>query len=107
MVLIASVSGHCLSITLLLVLMLASTMYVQVILSSVDVSKWPPFRKELLIRLTVYSLCNMYSLCVIYHFGFEDRIFVLIVLAPCHCLLNTLRNLNTIPVKNNVLLWNE
>ena len=40
----------------------------------VRVAEWPPFEKELLIRLTIY------------HFSFEDRIWVLIVHFPSHCL---------------------
>ena len=32
-------------------------MYVHTIFSSVKVAEWPPFGKEVLTRLTTYSLC--------------------------------------------------
>ena len=32
---------------------------VHVLFRSVSVAEWPPFGKELITRLTIYSLCNM------------------------------------------------
>ena len=45
-----------------------------------------PIWKELHIRLSVSSFCII-SICVldISHFGFEDRILILIVPVPGHC----------------------
>ena len=60
-----------------------------IILSSVKIAEKPPFGKDLLMRLTVCSLC-IESICTFSHgshFGFEDRNFVLIVPFPNHCLL--------------------
>ena len=55
-------------------------MCVQIVLGSVQVAEWPPFGKELLTRLTVFLfvLCMCVTL-VIFQFGFDDRILVLIV----------------------------
>ena len=58
-----------------------------IILSMVKVAEWPPFWKELLIPLTV---CYLFVILIISHFGFEGRFLVLIVLivqVPGHCLL--------------------
>ena len=60
-------------------------MYVQILLSSVRVSERPPFGKELLSWLTASSLCNL----VISHFGFKDRILVLIAPVPGQYVLVT------------------
>ena len=48
---------------------------------------WPPFGKELLIRLTVCSLCIM-SICKFgcSHFGIADGTVILIVPVPVQCL---------------------
>ena len=37
----------------------------------------------------VCSLCNVYIfvILVIFHFGFEDRILVMIAAVPCYCLI--------------------
>ena len=63
--------------------------FVHIILSSVWVAEWPPFRKELLTRLTICLLCILtIVILVISRFGFECGIWVLI--APVSCLtLNT------------------
>ena len=42
---------------------------------------WPPFGKELLIRLTICSLCTVCT-CI---FGFNGMILVLIAPVPGHC----------------------
>ena len=56
----------------------------------------PPYGKELFTRLTVwspYDLSNLFILLVISHFGFEDRILVLIVPVPGQCLSINLNGL--------------
>ena len=52
---------------------------VEIIFSSVNVAEWPPFGTELLTRLTV---CSLSFICIfsISRFGFEDRVWVLILL---------------------------
>ena len=57
------------------------------IFSHVYVAEWPPFLKELLIRLivcflsfTIMSICNFGC----FHFGFEVGVVVLIVPGPGH-----------------------
>ena len=59
--------------------------------SSLWVAKWPPLGKELLTRLTVCSLCIL-TICilVIFRFGFEGWIWVLIASVPGLCILFTL-----------------
>ena len=54
---------------------------------TVNVAEWPPFGKELLTRLTVYSLCII-SICSFSYFPiwFEGRLWVVIALVPDHCL---------------------
>ena len=47
--------------SLLLVFDASHQKYLQIILSLVMVAKWPPFGKELLTLLTIYSLCNNMS----------------------------------------------
>ena len=56
--------------------------------SYVYVAWYHPFRKELLIRLTVGSLCNMsYSYFLLFpHFGFEGRTVGLTAPVSGHCL---------------------
>ena len=44
--------------------------------------RWSPFEKELLIRLTVCSLCIMSVILVVSHFGFVGGTLVLINIAP-------------------------
>ena len=56
----------------------------------VKVADWPAFRKQLTTRLTLHSLCNLYT-CIcnfifFSHFGFDARILVPIVLVPGHCI---------------------
>ena len=48
--------------SLLLVFDASHQKYLQIILSLVMVAEWPPFGKELLTWLTIYSLCHM-SIC--------------------------------------------
>ena len=51
------------------------------------VAEWPPFGEELLIRLTLRSLCIM-SICycvVSPHFGFECGTVALMAPVPGHC----------------------
>ena len=48
-------------------------MCVHIIFSSVWVVVWPSFGKELLTRLTIYSLCSL-TICN-FSFGFEDWIW--------------------------------
>ena len=56
----------------------------------VRVAEWSPFGKELrlLYVLLVLLLC-LFVISVIFHFGFDDRILVLIVPVPGYCLLFT------------------
>ena len=70
----------------------------QIILGSVKVAEWPPFWKQLLSKLTICSLCIMSSCCFISHFCFKDRIVVMIVSIPGHCLLLILVNNNCLTV---------
>ena len=58
------------------------------ILSRVKVAEWPPFRRELLIRFTVFSLfiLTIIVILVIYHFCFRGGTLVLIASVPGHCL---------------------
>ena len=65
---IAPVPVHCFSITPYCL----HFIYVLIILSSIKVAEWPPFRKELLIRLTVCPLCIM-SDCNFIYFPFWFR----------------------------------
>ena len=44
--------------------------------------RWSPFEKELLIRLTVCSLCIMSVILVFSNFGFVGETLVLIYIAP-------------------------
>ena len=48
------------------------TVYVQIILCSFKVAEWPPYGKELLTRLTVFSVCNL-SICNFSYFSFWFR----------------------------------
>ena len=43
--------------------------FVHIIFSSVKVADWPPFGKELLLRLTICSLCTL-PICNFSHFHF-------------------------------------
>ena len=54
------------------------------------VAEWPPFRKQLLIWLTLCSPRILTVILVISRFGFEDRSWVLIASVPGHCILITL-----------------
>ena len=65
-------------------------MYVHIIFSSVKVTEWSSFGKELLTRLTTCSLCTL-TICYFsyFPFWFESWIWVLIVSFPDHCLLLT------------------
>ena len=58
----------------------------QIFLCPVKVAEWPPFWKYLLPQFTIRSLCIMFVVLVIFHFGFDDRILVLVVPVPGHCL---------------------
>ena len=62
--------------------------YVKMFFSSVYVAEWPPFRKELPVRLTLCSL-RIISVCNFsyFPFRFEGRIWDLIAPIPGHCLL--------------------
>ena len=63
---------------------------IHITFSSVWVAEWPPFGKELFIRLTICSLCIL-TICnlVISRFGFEGGIRVLIAPVSSQCLLLT------------------
>ena len=61
-------------------------MFVHIILSSVWVAQRPHFGKELLTRLTMFSLYYDYFS----HFGFEMGIWVLIAPVPGLCILYVL-----------------
>ena len=50
----------------------------------VYVAEWPLFRRQLLIRLTVCSICIF--IYYIFCFGFEGGTFFLIASVPGHCL---------------------
>ena len=50
-------------------------------MGSVKVVEWPPFEKELLPWLTMTRMFSLYHV-YIFHFGFDERIFVVIV--PVH-----------------------
>ena len=39
--------------------------FVHIILSSIWIAEWPPFRKKLLTRLTIYSLCFVSAICLV------------------------------------------
>ena len=54
---------------------------------SVRVAEWPPFGKELLIRLSICSLCIL-TICY-FSFGFEGWIWVLIASVTGLCILVT------------------
>ena len=64
--------------------------FVHISFSSVWVTEWPPFRKELPTRLTIDSLCIL-TICYFsyFSFGFEGGIWVLIDPFPGHCKLVT------------------
>ena len=65
-------------------------MCVHIIFSLVQVAEWTPFGKELLTLLTICSHCILtFVILVIFPFGFEGRIWVLIASVPGHCLLVT------------------
>ena len=59
-------------------------------MSVVLVAEWPPFGKELPIRLTVCSHCIL-SICNFSYspFGFDSGVWFLIAPVPVHCLLVT------------------
>ena len=63
---------------------------VHIIFSSVWVAEWPPLGKYLLARLTICSLCIL-TICnlVIFRFGFEGWIWVLVAQVPGLCILFT------------------
>ena len=54
----------------------------QIIFTFFKLRALPPFGKELLTRLTICSLCIVYSKLVISRFVFKRRILVLIVIVP-------------------------
>ena len=54
-------------------------------LDDIQVAEWPPFRKELSIRLTIFVLW-LFVILVISHFSSEGGTVVLIASAPDHCL---------------------
>ena len=56
-------------------------------LSSVWIAEWPPFGKELPIRLTICAHCILTVILVISRFGFEGGICVLVASVPGHCIL--------------------
>ena len=57
--------------------------------NSVCVAEWPPFRKELLTRLTICSLCIL-TICIFFFPSLVLRVgFGLIAPVPGHCLLVT------------------
>ena len=59
-------------------------MYVHLIL----VAEWPPFGKEPLTRLTIFSLCIfIFVILFISRFGFEGGIWVPIAPVPGYCML--------------------
>ena len=55
-------------------------------------AEWPPFGKELLTWLTIFSFGNM-SICNFgcFHFDIKDGTVVLIAPVPVHCLPITLQ----------------
>ena len=61
------------------------------VFSSVWVAEWPSFGKELLTRLTMFSLCilTFCNFSYFQKFGFEGWIWVLIASVPGICLLFT------------------
>ena len=65
-------------------------MFVYSIFSSVRVSEWPPFGKELLTRLTIRSFCIL-TFCIFscFQFWFLGGILVLIDPVTGHCILVT------------------
>ena len=67
-------------------------MYVQLILGSVKVAEWPPFggKSCSLRQPRVLFLSCILVVIVIFHFVFEDRILVLIVLVPGHFVRSSL-----------------
>ena len=70
--------------------------------SSVWFGEWPPFGKELLIRLTICSLCILtIIILVISRFGFERWIWGLIASFPCFCILFTSRAKLSLLLKNH------
>ena len=68
-------------------------MFVHYTFSSVWVAEWPPFGKELLIRLAVCSPCIL-SICNFsyFPFGFESGVCFFIAPVPVHCLLVTFKH---------------
>ena len=65
-------------------------MCVHITFSSVSVVDWPPFGNELLIRLTICSLCILTNvILVISRFAFECWIWVLIASVSNLCILFT------------------
>ena len=71
----------------------AYLIFVQIILSSVTVAEWQPFGKKLFPCLfyVLYVPC-LFVVLVIYRFGFENRVLVLIVLGPGRCTPSTFLN---------------
>ena len=61
-------------------------MCVHIFFSSIWVAEWPPFGKELPIRLTICSLCIL-TICNFSYF--VGRIRILIASVPGHCILVT------------------
>ena len=59
--------------------------FVHITFSSVMVAEWPSFGKELLTRLTIFSLCIL-NICIlnISRFVFEGGICVLFAPVPDH-----------------------
>ena len=65
-------------------------MFVHIIFSSVWVAEWPPFGKEQLTWLTIWSLCIL-TICNFSYasFGFEGGICVMVAPVPGLCILVT------------------
>ena len=68
-------------------------MCVHIIFNSNWVAEWPPFRNELLIRLTICSLCiltiKIFVILAISRIGVEGGIWILIAPVPGLCILFT------------------
>ena len=82
-------------------------MIVKIIFSSVLVVEWPPFRKGLFTRLTIFSLCILTVIFVISRFGFEGRIGVLIAQVPGHFLLLLLLFLLVLRIGCVIIVWHS
>ena len=79
-------------------------MCVHFIFSSVWVAEWPAFGRELLIRLTICSLC-ISTICYFsyFPFGFEGWIWVLIASVPGLCIRFTNIFLLVLGISGNIL----